>query len=776
MATTQPINQNVTGSDLLDDPTQSRPGLGIDNTVQDLMQRLKHLEAENQRLSRNSGEAPTNISQPGDIFKVLHRMGRSIYLDEPSWQSHNKSGTELRFSSFIPSTEGYLARHPEIAFLIIKDYDESELKLEHGKTTAESVQPSSQCIQFVSPEMKAAVEELISKVPSNAILFPDFTSENEMTAPYLPIYCASFMLDNILPELDPAHQFLIKALHSAIEESYGPVWTLAKEQFKRGVISPRTAPFLVQPGQVMVSTTGKAAQAYMATSWPERLPGPSSESAGEHDSPDELDDLMDLFNDSIKEDGKLKTTGHNATALEELFPASSKTSRPRDHGKHKARNENRRQTVRVCEWVVDMWCWTYQGSLQKRAGSRSFRMEFSEDTEEVRIDELGIYPLQYASAETKSLLERRGRIFWKLRNRAFVSYQEDDDMGFSNAEERYMVDTATYKRLHGDAKETAAQQSAQKKNQQTEDSGPPKGNAIYLFPPTVIGYNMRVKKWVDLFVDRISEVKWNDQAFASLVINHDSKELVEALVGSKLEAEKATDLVAGKGNGLIILLHGGPGTGKTFTAEGVAEFARKPLYRVTCGDIGTTPEAVEVYLQSVLHLGKIWDCVVLLDEADVFLEERGQAELQRNALVSVFLRCLEYYDGILILTSNRVGTFDEAFKSRIQLSLHYERLIEPQRRQIWRNFIKRLGELDRPNVNADDVLDHLDELGKHQLNGREIRNTITTARQLAQYNKQIFEYRHLQRVIEVSSRFETYLKDLREGHSDEEIKRDSGLR
>lgn len=53
--------------------------------------------------------------------------------------------------------------------------------------------------------------------------------------------------------------------------------------------------------------------------------------------------------------------------------------------------------------------------------------------------------------------------------------------------------------------------------------------------------------------------------------------------------------------------------------------------------------------------------VVILDEADVFLEERGLADLQRNALVSVFLRCLEYYDGILILTSNRIGTFDEAF-------------------------------------------------------------------------------------------------------------------
>lgn len=48
--------------------------------------------------------------------------------------------------------------------------------------------------------------------------------------------------------------------------------------------------------------------------------------------------------------------------------------------------------------------------------------------------------------------------------------------------------------------------------------------------------------------------------------------------------------------------------------------------------------------------------VVLLDEADVFLEERDVRDLNRNALVSVFLRALEYYEGILILTSNRVGT------------------------------------------------------------------------------------------------------------------------
>lgn len=76
-----------------------------------------------------------------------------------------------------------------------------------------------------------------------------------------------------------------------------------------------------------------------------------------------------------------------------------------------------------------------------------------------------------------------------------------------------------------------------------------------------------------------------------------------------------------------------------------------PLYRVTCGDIGTNAEAVEKYLQTILYLGKTWNCgkkiqaylysgaekipiVLLLDEADVFLEERTLSDLERNSLVS----------------------------------------------------------------------------------------------------------------------------------------------
>ena len=263
-------------------------------------------------------------------------------------------------------------------------------------------------------------------------------------------------------------------------------------------------------------------------------------------------------------------------------------------------------------------------------------------------------------------------------------------------------------------------------------------------------------------------------------------------------------MIEGKGNGLIILLHGGPGTGKTFTAESVAEIAKKPLYRVTCGDIGTKPQEVEKYLESVLYLGKIWDCVVLLDEADVFLEQRTLMDLERNALVSVFLRVLEYYEGILILTSNRVGTFDEAFKSRIQLSLHYDTLNKPQRSAIWKNFITRLKAMEEASASqkSDDTADtvdvarhgrdskshqalmsidyaeverHIEELAKIRMNGRQIRNIITTARQLAKYEQAQMTVSHLKRVIKVSSKFDEYLKKVT-GNTDEEAAREDGRR
>lgn len=122
----------------------------------------------------------------------------------------------------------------------------------------------------------------------------------------------------------------------------------------------------------------------------------------------------------------------------------------------------------------------------------------------------------------------------------------------------------------------------------------------------------------------------------------------------------------------------------------MAEIAEKFLYRVACGGVHTKAESVEQYLESVFHLGKLWSCVVLLDEVDVFLSQCNMKDLERNAPVLVFIRVLEHYEGILILTSNRVGTFDNALLSRIELALHYPTLTQYQQLRIWKNSIDRL--------------------------------------------------------------------------------------
>lgn len=150
--------------------------------------------------------------------------------------------------------------------------------------------------------------------------------------------------------------------------------------------------------------------------------------------------------------------------------------------------------------------------------------------------------------------------------------------------------------------------------------------------------------------------------------------------------------------------------------------------------------------------------------------------------------------GILILTSNRVGTFDEAFKSRIQLSLRYKNLDFPQRLKIWDNFITRLegfqtdpqvkkviavptvnGGVDL-GINVTEIREKLQELATVELNGREIRNAVSTARQLAMFKKVPMGYEHLESVIDEAEKFNKYLLELQKGMTADQKKNRQGER
>lgn len=231
-------------------------------------------------------------------------------------------------------------------------------------------------------------------------------------------------------------------------------------------------------------------------------------------------------------------------------------------------------------------------------------------------------------------------------------------------------------------------------------------------------------------MDRIREIVWSDEPYQSLVLDPDQKKLILSLVKQQSERAKALDdFVQGKGKGLVGLLSGRPGCGKTLTAEAVAEVLKQPLYTVSAGELGTSPEVVDDRLSRILELAQTWNAVLLLDEAEVFLQLRSGDNVKRNALVSIFLRQLEYYQGILILTTNLITHIDPAFESelinllppfyasdnslgRLHFCVHYPDLTFESRKKIWETFFRKA----MCDANGDDI----NRFAERPMNGRQV--------------------------------------------------------
>ena len=114
--------------------------------------------------------------------------------------------------------------------------------------------------------------------------------------------------------------------------------------------------------------------------------------------------------------------------------------------------------------------------------------------------------------------------------------------------------------------------------------------------------------------------------------------------------------------------------------------------------------------------------MLLLDESDVYVEARSLHQIQRNGLVSVFLRKLKYSQSILFLTTNRVSNFDDAIISRIHLMLRYEALSKDSKTQIWKSFLARAPAKYGPaKVNTK----QLDQLAARSLNVGNVDHHVT---------------------------------------------------
>lgn len=204
----------------------------------------------------------------------------------------------------------------------------------------------------------------------------------------------------------------------------------------------------------------------------------------------------------------------------------------------------------------------------------------------------------------------------------------------------------------------------------------------------VLMFHLELHHYVWVHVDDLTPYVYQPDLKHKLILPPEQTDLIDILT-AEMDV-LMDDIVAGKSGGTTVLCAGPPGVGKTLTAEVYAEIVRRPLYRVHSGQLGLNVASMEAALKDVLTRAQRWGAVMLIDEADVYIKKRAD-DLTMNAVVGVFLRVLEYFNGLLFLTTNRVDDIDEAIVSRCIALIRFHAPDETDRSRIWGVMAEQFG-------------------------------------------------------------------------------------
>ena len=402
---------------------------------------------------------------------------------------------------------------------------------------------------------------------------------------------------------------------------------------------------------------------------------------------------------------------------------------------------------KICVEVVD-----FDGS---RCGLSAQEWFVSKFEGQRSLDALSITPLNKLSDKQNISLKliERGRKFEHYRQNTVATYT---DSSCNRIKERVIVNATQYHandafqksppifsslteigRLTWDqsmARDMGRPEKAVSRSKEP-DLTPLTDDQRLLTISTIKCFNTSNMTWECLEVSKLEDVQWASSAFNDLVLSGPHKDSLLAMVDPNLHrnSELSKDLIEGKGQGTTILLSGPPGVGKTLTAEALAERFHRPLYRLGAALLGTDSRTISVGLKKHMKQATSLGAFLLIDEADMFLEDRSKQDVSRIAIVGEFIQAIEYYNGTLFLTTNRRGKLDEAAISRMSLILSYKDLTQNDRGDIWRKSLKQ------SSVKDLDIL----ELSRPELNGRRIKQTITLASALAVSKMESLTQEHL---------------------------------
>lgn len=252
-----------------------------------------------------------------------------------------------------------------------------------------------------------------------------------------------------------------------------------------------------------------------------------------------------------------------------------------------------------------------------------------------------------------------------------------------------------------------------------EDPDDPAETEIAQIPlaPSLMCFDLKRHARMKIYVEQLTEYRYQTDLADKLILPSEITDLVDMLVSHR---GGFRDIVGNKGGGAIILCAGPPGTGKTLTSEIYSEAMSRPLYSVQCSQLGVDPEELEKELLIVFARAQRWNAILLLDEADVYVARRG-SDLTQNAIVGVFLRVLEYYGGVLFLTTNRADLVDDAIASRCLAKINYKVPTPPDQAKIWRTLC------DTAGIKLGDTEIAMIVKDNPGLSGRDVKNLLKLA-------------------------------------------------
>jgi len=249
----------------------------------------------------------------------------------------------------------------------------------------------------------------------------------------------------------------------------------------------------------------------------------------------------------------------------------------------------------------------------------------------------------------------------------------------------------------------------------------PKLEVMLPLHPYLYCFDLDTHSWINLHAANLQPYDWDKTLLQKLILPQEQKDLLQILISSS--GHSIEDIVRGKMSGVIVLATGAPGTGKTLTAEVFSEYIEKPLYNVQCSQLGLSVDTIESNLQEILQRASRWGAVLLIDESDVYIRNRGE-DITQNAIVGVFLRLLEYYRGVLFMTSNRGNIVDDAILSRATAWIQYQLPSAELLATIWSVLCRQY----RVELKTKEIAQLVKELPN--ISGRSVRNILKLATML----------------------------------------------